>query len=57
MEVGEEALCLIGLVDDGVDVVDLGDGLQNLFVLVPVKPSLLFGLLDHLVVVLHQSPP
>lgn len=57
MAVGEEALRLIRLIDDGVDVVDLGDGLENLFVLVPVKPTLLFGLLYHLVVVLHQSPP
>lgn len=53
---GEEARGLVGLLDDGVDVVDVSDGFQHLFLLVPIEPTLVFGLLGHLVVVLHQGP-
>lgn len=53
---GEEALGFVGLLDDGVDVVDIGDGFQNLLLLILVETALFFGLLDHLVVMLHQGP-
>lgn len=53
----EEAVGLLGLLDDGVDVGDLGDRFQNLLLLVPVEAALLLRLLHQLVVLLHQSPP
>lgn len=49
-----EELFLLALLDDGVDVADVGDRLED--ILAPVGPALLLGLLDHLVVVLHQGP-
>lgn len=53
---GEEALGFVGLLDDGVYVVDVGNGFQNLLVLVLVEAALFVGLLEHLVVVLDQCP-
>lgn len=54
---GEDAVGLLRLLDDGFDVADLRDRFQNLLLLGPVGAALLFGLLDHLVVLPHQSPP
>ena len=53
---GEEALGFVGLLDDRVDVVNVGDGFQNLLLLTPIEVALLFGLLKHLVMVLNQCP-
>ena len=53
----EDTLSLVSLFDYGVDVTDLSDGFQDLLVLVPVEVALLLALLDHLVVLFHQSPP
>lgn len=53
---GEE-FGLLGLLNDGVDVADVGDGLEDLLVEALIESALILGLLDHLVVVLHQSSP
>ena len=46
-------LGFLGLLNDGVDVVDVGDGFKNFLVLLPVEFALFFGFLDHVIVVLH----
>lgn len=53
---GEEAVGFVGLFDDGVDVADMGDGFENLLMLVLVEVALFLCLLYHLVVLLHQGP-
>lgn len=53
MVLSEEAVGLVGLFDNGVDVADFGDGFENLLVLVPVEVTLLLRLLYHLVVLPH----
>jgi hypothetical protein len=54
---GEDAVGLLGLLDDGFDVANLGDRFKNLLLLGLVGAALLLGLLHHLVVLPHQSPP
>ena len=46
---------VVGLLNDGFDVADLRDGLENLLVLATVQLAFLLGLLYHLIVVLHKS--
>ena len=53
---GEEAVGLFGLLDNGIDVGNFGDGFENFLVLILVESSFFLGLLDHLIVLLHQSP-
>ena len=49
----EVGLGFLGLLNDGVDVVDVSDGFKNFLVLLPVEFALFFGFLDHVIVVLH----
>lgn len=53
----EKTLSLLGLLEDGVDVADLGDGFENLLLEILVVLAFVFRFLDHVVVVLHQGPP
>ena len=53
----EDKLNLASLLNYGVDVADLKDEFQDLFVAVLVELALLLSLLDHLVVLFHQSAP
>lgn len=53
---GEELLRLLRVLDDGVNVIDVGNGLENFLVLVTIEPALLLGLLNHLIVLFHQGP-
>lgn len=52
---GVDAIGLLGLFDDGLDVADFRDGLEETLLLAVVEAALVLGLLDHLVVVLHQG--
>lgn len=52
---GVDAIGFLGLLDDGVDVGDFRDGFEDPLLLAVVESALLLGLLDHLVMVLHEG--
>lgn len=51
---GVKTLSLLGLLNDGVDVADLGHGFENFLLKILVVLAFVFGFLNHMVVVLHQ---
>lgn len=54
---GVDAICLRGLLEDGVYVADVDDGLKNTPLLEVEGVALLLGLPHHLVVFLDKSTP